>query len=72
MKTLKYIYVIDEQINESVGQIDFIPCREERLILNNKEYEVRCIVHIPEQNGILVMVDIAQSYYSNKIKGIKW
>ena len=74
------IFVIDKKTKNNIGIIDFIPKRQERIILNTsnwKEYEyvVDCILHYPKEHGILVFVDmvpITDFQYAQIIKDIKW
>lgn len=70
------IFVIDNAVKENIGIIDFIPRREERLILNtqwkNLECTVACVVYIPKENAVLVFVNVVESYYEKMIKDIKW
>lgn len=66
------IFVIDKSIKENVGIIDFIPNREERILLNHLEYKVACVLYHPDQKAILVFVDLVDKYYSNMIQNIKW
>ncbi len=70
------IFVIDKAVKQNLGVIDFIPRREERIILNNgwREFEciVCCVVYEPREHGILVFVDVVEPYYSKMISDIKW
>ena len=63
-------------MREGVGMIDFLPRREERIIINyhgrNLEYKVGCVVYHPSENGILVFVNLVDNYYEKIIKNIKW
>lgn len=73
---MKNIFIIDMDTKESVGMIDFVPRREERIIINchgrNLEYKVGCVVYHPSANGILVFVKLVDNYYEKMIKNIKW
>lgn len=66
------IFVIDKGIKECVGVIDFIPSREERILLKLLEYKVSCVLYHPEQNSTLVFVELVDRHYSSIIKDIKW
>jgi len=66
------IFVIDMDIKESIGVIDFLPQREERLLLDSREYKVACVAHHPEQHATLIFVRLVEKLYSNMIKDIKW
>ena len=70
------IFVIDKAIKENIGMIDFIPRREERIVLNtqwkNLECKVACVVYVPNQNAALVFGDVVENYYEKMIKDIKW
>lgn len=70
------VFVIDKETKESLGVIDFIPRREERVILNNGnrdlECKVCCVVYYPKNHGILVFVDVVENYYEKMISEIKW
>lgn len=72
----KNIFIIDIDTKENVGLIDFIPRREERIIINykgrNVEYKVRCVVYYPRNNAILVFSDLVSNYYEKMIEDIKW
>ncbi len=45
----KNIFLIDKDTKENLGNIDFIPKREDRMIITRSwkrlEYKVKCIVH---------------------------
>lgn len=73
---MKNIFIIDVDTKERVGMIDFLPRREERIIINyhgrNLEYKVGCVVYHPSENGILVFVNLVDNYYEKIIKNIKW
>lgn len=70
------IFVIDKELKKNVGIIDFIPRKEDRIILNNKygnvEYKVQCIVCYPKENAILVFVNAVENYYEKIINEIDW
>ena len=73
---MKNIFIIDKDTKENIGIIDFIPRREERIIVHNNgrnlEYKVSCIVYYPTNNGILVFADLVENYYEKMIEDIKW
>ncbi len=73
---MKNIYIIDIDTKERLGMIDFLPHREERMIINyhgrNLEYKVGCVVYNPSENGIFVFVKLVDNYYEKMIKNIKW
>lgn len=66
------IFIIDLDIKECLGSSDFVPRREERILLDGKEYKVSCVLYHPEQNATLVFVKLVDRYYSDIIKDIKW
>lgn len=70
------IFVIDKANKQNLGIIDFIPRKEERIILNigwkNLECKVCCIVYNPNEHGVLVFVDVVENYYDIMIGEIKW
>lgn len=69
-------FVIDTKTNENIAIIDFIPRREDRIIINsqwkNLECKVGCVLYHPKENAILIFVDVVDNYYESKIKDIKW
>lgn len=69
------IFVIDLAARRNMGVIDFIPRREENIILSDGKREVECkilnIVYYPKQNSVLVFVDV-RSDYKNIIDEIEW
>lgn len=70
------IFVVDKDTKEHIANIDFIPRKEERIIVNknnsNIEYKVKAVVYNVSINGTIVFVELVQPYYSNIIKDIKW
>lgn len=70
------IFVIDTKTNEHIATIDFIPRREDRIIVNtqwkNLECKVGCVLYHPKEHATLVFVDVVENYYEVKIKDIKW
>lgn len=73
---MENIFIIDRDTKENVGMIDFLPRKEERIIINyngrNLEYKVYRVVYHPSENGVLVFVDLVDNYYEKMIKNIKW
>ena len=70
------IFVIDKATKVNVGNIDFIPRKEDRIILQtqwkNLEYKVACVVYEPKEHATLIFVDVVENYYEKMIKDIKW
>lgn len=79
MKDISNIFVIDKATKENLRKLDFIPRREERIIIDyngrNLEYKVKCIVYYPyniDNIGVFVFVDLVDNYYEKMIQNIKW
>ncbi len=36
------------------------------------EYKVKCIVHCPDENDVIVFVELSDNYYDKIIENIKW
>lgn len=72
----KNIFLIDKDTKENLGDIDFIPKKEDRIIITRSwkrlEYKVKCIVHCPDENGVLVFAELSDNYYDKIIENIKW
>lgn len=72
----KNIFLIDKDTKENLGNIDFIPKREDRMIITRSwkrlEYKVKCIVHCLDENGVIVFVELSDNYYDKIIENIKW
>lgn len=71
------IFVIDKASKQNLGILDFIPRKDERLVLQentwkNIECIVACVLYEPRENGILIFVDIVEPYYSSMVSEIKW
>lgn len=70
------IFVIDKDTRQNLGTIDFIPRKEERIILNNAwknlECKVRCVVYHPKEHSVLVFVDVVENYYEKMTANIEW
>ena len=60
----KNIFLIDKDTKENLGNIDFIPKREDRMIITRSwkrlEYKVKCIVHCPDENGVIEDVEFLE------------
>ena len=69
---MKNTFVVDFDTKECVGIINFIPRREERVVLSEKEYKVMCVVYDPKERSVLVFVNMVDNYYSALFKDIKW
>ena len=70
------IFVIDKVTKRNLGILDFIPRKEERLMLKdgeskNIECVVDCILYEPREHGVLIFVDIVEPYYSVMVSDIK-
>ena len=72
----KNIFLIDKDTKENLGNIDFIPKREDRMIITRSwkrlEYKVKCIVYCPDENGVLVFVELSDNCYDKIIENVKW
>lgn len=71
------IFVIDKAAKQNLGALDFIPKKDERIVLEGNRREdieciVSCILYVPKEHAILVFVDIVEPYYSAMISEIKW
>ena len=70
------IFVIDKNTKENLGIIDFIPRKDDRIILNktwkNLEYKVECVVYEPKEHAVFVFVNIVEPEYSAMLSDIKW
>lgn len=77
MENMKNIFVIDKITKQNLGMLDFIPRKDDRIVLKLSEWTkaecvVACVLYEPLENGVLVFVDIAEPYYSKMISEIKW
>lgn len=70
------IFLIDKMTKMNIGKIDFIPHKEDRIILNNdgrKECLVGAVMYIPDAYTTLVFVDILSGlYYGEMVDDIQW
>lgn len=72
------IFLIEKTSLINLGNIGFLPRKDERIILRTKngkngECIVDCVVYDPMNNATLIFVDVfINEYYEGKIKDIKW
>ena len=71
------VFVIAKCTKENIGVLDFMPRKEERLVLKdgawkNIECVVECVLYEPTEHAVLVFVNIVEPYYSAMISEIKW
>lgn len=71
------IFVIDKASKQNLGILDFIPRKDERLVLKdgalkNIECVVACVLYEPVEHATLIFVDIVEPYYSSMVSEIKW
>lgn len=71
------IFVIDKASKRNLGILDFIPRKDERLVLKddawkNIECVVVCVLYEPVEHATLIFVDIVEPYYSAMVSEIKW
>ena len=71
------IFVIDKATKKNLGILDFIPRKEERLVLKDGEWKniecvVVCVLYEPKEHGVLIFVDITEPYYSAMVSEIQW
>lgn len=71
------IFVIDKVTKKNLGILDFIPRKEERLVLKDGEWKfiecvVACVLYEPREHGVLIFVDIVEPYYSAMVSEIQW
>lgn len=71
------IFVINNTTKCNLGNISFIPHKEDRIsmkTLDGKEIEVvvDCVLYAPWEHATLVFVNIVEPYYTKFIKEIKW
>lgn len=68
-------FVIDIDTRQNLGVIEFIPQKEDRIIINkswkNLEYIVKCVLYYPKEHCVLVFVKI-DNFYERMIADIKW
>lgn len=69
-------YIVDIQTKNALDVIDFIPRKDERIILNNgwqkNECVVDCVVHDTSKKMTIVFVNIVEPCYSDMISRISW
>lgn len=71
------IFVIDKASKQNLGILDFIPRKDERLVLKECEWKniecvVACVLYEPREHATLIFVDIVEPYYYSMISEIKW
>ena len=71
------IFVIDKTTKKNLGFLDFIPRKEERIVLNDGERKtieciVACVLYEPKEHAVLIFVDIVEPYYSAMVSEIQW
>jgi hypothetical protein len=71
------IFLIDKITKKNIGNIDFIPHKEDRILLNNDDVQKECVVcavmYMPDEHTILVFVDVPTGlYYSAMVDDIQW
>lgn len=71
------IFVIDKETKQNLGILDFIPRREEHIVLKDREWKnveciVNCVLYEPKEHAILIFVNIVEPYYSRMVSEIKW
>jgi hypothetical protein len=70
------IYIISESTKDHLGTIDFIPRKNEHILLRgalgDHEFIVNGILYMPNEKGVLVFVKLVEPYYGKMIEEIKW
>lgn len=71
------IFAIDKCTKKNLGLLDFIPHKEDRIVLKDSECEniecvVACVLYEPLEHTVLVFVDITEPYYIAMVSDIKW
>ena len=71
------VFVIDKATKCSLGLIDFIPRKDDRISMKASEWKeievvVKCVLYEPLEHATLVFVNIVESYYTAMVKAIKW
>lgn len=74
---IKNIFIIDKVTKRNLGTLDFIPRKEDRIVIKlskwtNAECIVCCVLHETLENVILIFVEIVEPYYSKMVSEIKW
>ena len=70
------VFLIDKMTKKNIGNIDFIPHKEDRILINSdvqNEWVVGTVMYIPEEHTILVFVDVLTGlYYGAMVDDIQW
>ena len=70
------IFVIDTATRCNLGNISFIPHKDDRISMkaSGKEIEVvvNCVLYAPWEHATLIFVNIVEPYYTAMINEIKW
>lgn len=71
------IFVIDTATRCNLGNISFIPHKDDRISMkasDGKEIElvVNCVLYAPWEHATLIFVNIVEPYYTAMVKEIKW
>ncbi len=58
---MKNIFIIDKATKQNLGMLDFIPRKDDRIVLKISEWTraegvVVCVLYEPLENGILVLL----------------
>lgn len=71
------IFVIDKATKQNLGTLDFIPQKEERIVLKESETEnieciVECVLYDPREHAVVIFINIVEPYYSSLLAEVKW
>lgn len=71
------IFVIDTSKRCNLGNISFIPHKDDRISMkasDGKEIEVvvNCVLYAPLKHATLIFVNIVEPCYTAMVKEIKW
>lgn len=71
------IFVIDKATKCNLGLINFIPHKDERILLKKTmrgdvEVVVNCVLYNPLEHATLVFVNVVEPYYTAMVKEIEW
>ena len=71
------IFVIDTSKRCNLGNISFIPHKDDRISMKASEWKeievvVECVLYEPLEHATLVFVSIVEPYYTAMVKEIKW
>lgn len=71
------IFVIDKLKKRNLGFLDFIPRKNDRIIMKISEYTrievvVECVLYNPLHQETFVFVNIVEPYYTTMLKEIQW